>query len=76
MPLSDVFSFLGVDGDDTAPITAELGRNISRIIADGDASTDTYDVSAVLTAMAYALRAIELSVVHINGVLATVIERR
>jgi hypothetical protein len=64
--LSTVFSFLGVDDDDPAPITAELGRNLARIIADGDPASDTYSVSDVFIGVAYALRRLELEVARID----------
>jgi hypothetical protein len=40
--------------------TAKLGRNISRILSDGEPATDTYSVSDVFVAVALAVRSIEV----------------
>ncbi len=50
-----------------APITADLAGNISRIIATGEASTDTYSVSDVLIAVVLPIHKLELEVTQLRG---------
>ncbi|HTX96495.1 MAG TPA: hypothetical protein VME67_17495 [Mycobacterium sp.] len=72
MPLRNVLSFGGISSEDPAPITAELIANIARILAEGDPAAGAYNVDEVLTGIVYALRRLELELVHTNKVLAMV----
>jgi hypothetical protein len=75
MPLRDALRLGGDRSDDPAPITAELINNITNILAASKPDPDTYDIGAVFTGIVYAMRRIELDIVHTKKVLAILTSR-
>lgn len=66
MPLRDVLSLTADKDDADEPITATLVENITQILAEGDAEAGTYDSDEILTAVVYAVRAIEVEMRRIS----------
>jgi hypothetical protein len=71
--LNNVLNFTSGGDDDHGPITAEMIKNITQILADGDPAAGTYDVDDVLTAIVYATRALELEISTLNDKYSTVL---
>jgi hypothetical protein len=64
VPLKDALYLSTGRTSDPAPITEELVKNITQILASSAPDPDSYDIGAVLTAMVVAHRRLELDVAH------------
>lgn len=73
MPLRDALNLSSGKTSDPAPIADELVTNIAAILSAEGTEPDTYDMGAVFTGVIYALRALELRIVHVGEALAMVI---